>query len=274
MTRLFMSGVQAPPIRSPQPLWFVTGAKGLLVRVEGEQASLPRTEDLQAAGAALDSAHYLGSLDGEDCFALASGGSTLAGFEDRSLRALYPLLGEERFAVAGRAIQIVDWDQTHRFCGRCGTPTQPEPGERVKVCPNCKLRAYPRLSPAVIVLVRRDDKALLARGARFPAAFYSTLAGFVEPGESLEETVAREIREEVGIEVTRLRYFGSQPWPFPNSLMIGFHADHAGGEIQVDGKEIIDAAWFTADALPQLPPRLSIARALIDAWVQERSRVA
>jgi NAD+ diphosphatase len=129
--------------------------------------------------------------------------------------------------------------------------------------------SYPRISPAVIVLVRKDDEALLARNARFPLPFYSTLAGFVEIGESLEQTVAREIREEAGIEVKDVRYFGSQPWPFPHSLMVGFTARWAGGELRADEREILDARWWRADALPQVPPPLSIARRLIDAWVDE-----
>jgi NAD+ diphosphatase len=142
-------------------------------------------------------------------------------------------------------------------------------GERSLRCPACGLLCYPRISPAVIVLVRRGDEALLARGARFPLPFYSTLAGFVEVGESLEQTVHREIREEVGVEVDRVTYFGSQPWPFPHSLMVGFTAEWASGEIRPDGTEILDARWFAADALPQVPPPLSIARRLIDAWVAD-----
>jgi NAD+ diphosphatase len=185
------------------------------------------------------------------------------------LRGLFTSLGEELWSIAGRVVQIVDWDATHRFCGRCATPTVRDPSERAKTCLSCGLRVHPRVAPAVIVLVRKGDLALLARGARFPAAFYSTLAGFVEPGESLEETVAREIREEVGIEVSHLRYFGSQPWPFPHSLMIGFNAEYAGGELKADGTEILDANWFSASALPVIPPKPSIARALIDAWVGE-----
>jgi NAD+ diphosphatase len=140
-------------------------------------------------------------------------------------------------------------------------------------CPACGLTAYPRIAPAIITLVRRGDEALLARGARFPLPFYSTLAGFAEPGESLEETLVREVREEVGVEVRDLRYFGSQPWPFPHSLMIGYFAEWASGEIAIDGSEILDAQWFTVDRLPNVPPRISIARRLIDAWVDEvRSR--
>ena len=136
-------------------------------------------------------------------------------------------------------------------------------------CPACKLHVYPRIAPAVIVLVRRGDEALLARGARFPMPFFSTLAGFAEVGESLEETLAREVREEVGVEVSRIRYFGSQPWPFPHSLMIGFRAAWSSGDIAIDPNEIVDAGWFRRDDLPPIPPGISIARALIDAWLGE-----
>jgi NAD+ diphosphatase len=143
-------------------------------------------------------------------------------------------------------------------------------GERGLQCPACGLTAYPRLTPAVIVRVSRGDELLLAQGVRFPGAFYSVLAGFVEPGESLEDTIHREILEEVGVEVTDLRYFGSQPWPFPHSLMIGFTAEYAGGQLRPAPDELRDAGWFRWDALPLLPGRLSIARRLIDAFVEER----
>jgi NAD+ diphosphatase len=133
------------------------------------------------------------------------------------------------------------------------------------------LTNYPRLAPAVIVAVERDDQLLLANNARFPRGFYSVLAGFVEAGESLEQTVAREIKEEVGITVSDIRYFGSQPWPFPHSLMIAFQAKYADGEFVLEEAEIADAGWFSADNLPQLPPPLSIARRLIDDFVRRNS---
>jgi NAD+ diphosphatase len=176
---------------------------------------------------------------------------------------------EGTFGLAGRAMHVIDWATTNRFCGRCGTATVLSTKERSMTCPACGLSAYPRIAPAIIVLVRRGDQALLARNAKFPGAFYSTLAGFSDIGESLEETLAREVREEVGIEVRDIRYFGSQPWPFPHSLMIGFTAQWASGEIRVDGEEIADAQWFSWSELPPIPPPISIARRLIDAWVEE-----
>jgi NAD+ diphosphatase len=183
------------------------------------------------------------------------------------LRALYGRLSEVQWTVAGRAVQLVDWARTHRFCGRCGTPTESSPGERAKRCPSCGLLAFPRLAPAVITLVTRGEEALLARGVTFPVPMYSCIAGFVEPGETIEDAVRREVREEVGVDITNLAYFASQPWPFPHSLMIGFTADWAAGDIVIDPSEILDAQWFRADDMPMIPPGISIARKLIDGWL-------
>jgi NAD+ diphosphatase len=175
------------------------------------------------------------------------------------------LAGDEAFALAGRAVQLLDWQAQHRFCGRCGKPTERKPDEHAMHCADCGLIVYPRISPAVMVLVRDGDRLLLARSPRFKPGVYSALAGFVEPGETLEQCAAREVREEVGVEITNLRYFASQPWPFPNSLMVAFYADYAGGEILPDPSEIEAAAWFSTDALPILPDPVSISRRLIDA---------
>lgn len=181
------------------------------------------------------------------------------------LRRIFSLAGAEAFALAGRATQLLDWQLNHRYCGNCGTPTEPKRGEFAMVCPDCGLIAYPRLSPAVMVLVRRGEEILLARSPRFPKGMYSALAGFVEAGETLEQCAIREVREEVGLAIDNLRYFDSQPWPFPNSLMLAFFADYAGGTLSPDGVEIEAAEWFSPSALPALPDRVSIARRLIDA---------
>jgi NAD+ diphosphatase len=243
---------------------YLVHPKGLVVRRDAQGgASLPSAAD--AAQLGVSASEDLGDGDWSASFDDAPPEPfTVAG-----LRELWAALGEASWHTAGRAVQLVEWARTHRFCGRCATPTERVEGERCMRCPSCGLLAYPRISPAVIVLVRRGDEALLARGARFPLPFYSTLAGFVEAGESLEQTVHREIREEVGVEVDDVRYFGSQPWPFPHSLMIGFNARWVSGDIEADGNEILDAKWFRADDLPPVPPPLSIARRLIDAWVSE-----
>ena len=270
----FVPAVAPPALLSPRSRCFVVQKLGLVVRDssrnEAEPLQLPQLSDLPQLGLSASDALYLGRLNGEDCFALDAGrGELPAPWAAQGLRSLYGQLTEEEFGVAGRAVQIATFAVTHRFCGACGKPTTRDAVERCVRCAGCDLVFYPRVSPAIIVLVRRGGEALLARSARFATGFYSTLAGFVEPGESLEQTLAREVFEEVGVQVDNVRYFGSQPWPFPHSLMVGFFADYAGGEIVVDGQEIVDARWFSADALPPVPPRLSIARRLIDAWLED-----
>jgi NAD+ diphosphatase len=213
-------------------------------------------------------AHFLGMLEGVACWGVdvpeghdpADGGAV-------DLRSFFGRAGEVEWLVAGRAVQLVEWARTHRFCGRCGTPTVQQVGERAMRCPACGLLAFPRIAPAMITLVTRGDAVLLARGVQFQGPMYSCLAGFVEPGESLEGAVVREVREEVGIEVGDVRYWGSQPWPFPHSLMVGFTATWESGEIDIDPAEIVDAQWFRRDEMPPIPPSISIARKLIDAWL-------
>lgn len=260
-----------PPTLSPHPLWFACGENELLLR-RGARGldQFPSADELRAAGVDLAEAEIVGALDGEHCLAASlPAGAPPEGFEKVGLRALFSRLDEQLFGVAGRANQLSHFARTHRFCGRCGARAARDGRERAFRCPACELVSYPRISPAIITLVRRGEEALLASSGRFPAAFFSTLAGFSEVGESLEETLVREVREEAGVGVGNLRYFGSQPWPFPHSLMIGFTADWLEGEVRVDGEEIREARFFRADQLPRIPPKLSIARRLIDAWVRE-----
>jgi len=169
----------------------------------------------------------------------------------------------------GQALALVEWDNLHRYCGGCAVLTELVSGERARRCPRCGATFYPRISPAVIVLVERNQQILLARNANFPPGRFSLVAGFVDPGESLEQAVFREVREEVGIEIADLHYYGSQPWPFGRSLMIGFYAQYAGGDIRVDGIEIAEAGWFALGRLPDLPAPISIARKMIDAFIAE-----
>jgi NAD+ diphosphatase len=213
--------------------------------------------------------HFLGLLDGRHCWSADAGREAAAppGHAFVELRALYGRVTEGLWSLAGRAVQIVEWDRTHRFCGRCATATVAVDGERARRCPACGLLAFPRLAPAVIVLIEREGEVLLARGRAFPIPMYSCLAGFVEPGETLEEAVHREVLEEVGVTLSSVTYFGSQPWPFPHSLMIGFTARWAGGDIRVQEAELVDARWWRAGDLPMIPPPMSIARRLIDAWL-------
>ena len=217
---------------------------------------------------------YLGRLGGVDCWAyeLPAGAPAPAGACWEGLRPLFSVLDDDHFALAGRALQLLEWDRTHQFCGRCGTRTQPKREERVRVCPACKLSAYPRVAPAVMALIKREKEILLARSPHFPPGMFSALAGFVEPGESLEQCLAREVAEEVGVKIGRTRYFASQSWPFPHSLMIAFVAEWQSGEIKPQEGEIEEANWFDLLHLPKLPSKISIARKLIDAVCQELSR--
>lgn len=250
--------------------FFLTHGPGLVVRFEGDRLVLPTADDLAAIGVTIETADdYLGQLDDAELFAATSAVPLPAPFVVRKLRTLAITMDEAHFAAASRAVQISAWAATHRFCGQCGRPTTRLPGERAMACDACDLRFYPRIAPAIIVLVRRGSQALLARGTRFPMPMYSTLAGFSEAGESLEETLIREVREEVGITVKNPRYFGSQSWPFPNSLMVGFFADYESGELVLEPSEIVDARWFDAHDLPLVPPPQSISRQLIDRWVAE-----
>jgi NAD+ diphosphatase len=226
--------------------------------------------------ASVPAVHYLGDLGATACVAvpLAEDAAEPAGWRFAGLRSLFFKLPEPLLAIAARAFQIVEWDRAHRYCGRCGTPTRDKAGERAKECPACGYTAYPRVTPAMMVLVTRGRELLLARSPRFPPGMYSALAGFVEPGETIEDCIHREVREEVGIEITNIRYFASQSWAFPHSLMIAYTAEYAGGELTPDESEIAEARWFAWDAVPDLPPSISISRHLIAATVARLARDA
>jgi len=242
-----------------------------------ESYELKTQEHLGELGLAPVRTQYLGILDDLHCFSAELPGDAAApeGFRFADLRVLLGHFDEWLHALAGRAVQIVEWDRTHQFCGACGEPTEPMAGERARRCARCEQVYYPRLAPAMIVAVERDDQILLGRSPHFPAGIYSVLAGFVEPGESLEGAVAREVREEAGVEVRGVRYFGSQPWPFPNSLMIGFNATWASGEVKVDGVELEDAGFFAYDDLPRtFPGNVSISQWLINDFVDRKRRGA
>jgi NAD+ diphosphatase len=272
--RFVASSRQQAPDGRPA-FWFLVRDFHPLVHRDGNTCEIPILDPSHPLIPTVAEKHFLGTLDGTPCFAVEVAIATEPPelMEFINLRALHAGVDEQVWALAGRAVQIVDWARNHRYCGRCGSPNLMSAAERSLRCPSCGLAHYPRLSPAVIVLVHDGERVLLGRSTRSTTGFYSVLAGFVEPGESLEETVEREIFEETGIRVQDVRYFGSQPWPFPNSLMIGFTASYAGGEIELLDDEILDAGWFTVDDLPAIPGRISIARQLIDWWI-DRQRAA
>jgi len=246
--------------------WLLRHQNQLLISVDSN--GLARFPQARASefGDQLDPI-LVGEWQGVPCF--ASDCSELPPHLEGELtpvRSLFSIAGPEIFALAGRATQLMDWKKNHRFCGHCATPTVMKTSEFGMECPACRLVVYPRISPAVMVLVRRGpDELLLARSPHFKPGVFSALAGFVEAGETLEECARREVMEEVGVKISRLEYFQSQSWPFPNSLMVAFFADYESGEITPDPSEIEAAAWFNRNDLPRLPDSVSIARRLIEA---------
>lgn len=271
-------------IPSPEPLkepsgpawWFACSGTRVIVKTDGTAPAIPFVLGPEALGLHVAGHQYLGTLNGRPCYAaaLADKDRIPQGLDLKDLRTLFSQLGEVSFAVAERAVHLTHWDEASRYCGRCGHSLKFRKAERAKECPECGHLDFPRISPAIIVAIEREGKLLLARATRFVEPFFSVLAGFVEPGENLEEAVHREVREEVGIEVKDVRYFGSQPWPFPDSLMVGFTATYARGEIRIDGQEIVEAGWFDAGNLPpRVPGTISIARRLIDWFVSGDNKV-
>ena len=211
------------------------------------------------------SSHYLGNIGEMAVFAEEVGvdSEEPPGYGFETLWSFLTTVDQPLFCLIGRAKQMIEWHQHHKYCGACGAVTSTAPKDRSRKCESCNISYYPRLSPSIIVLIHRGEEVLLAKNAAARVNFYSTLAGFVEPGESIEETVHREVFEEVGIRVKNLRYFNSQSWPFPNSLMLGFHAEYESGEITIQEEEIADAQWFHYTELPNKPAMMSISGWLI-----------
>ncbi len=267
----FTPAVYPPKKVRGQALYFAYRQDELLLTGETPHLQVPLLENFTTTGLFPLHQHYLGILGTHHCYAidLSEDTPTPPTMQFLRLRSTIGLLEENLFWLGGRALQIVEWNRTHQYCGRCGIPNKPHAIDRAMICPQCDLHAYPRLSPAIIVLIQRGSEMLLARNHRFPPGRYSILAGFVEAGESLEQALVREVFEEVHIQVKNIRYFSSQPWPFPNSLMLGFTAEYASGEIVIDPDELADAGWFGPDNLPDLPDGISISRCLIDSFLAQ-----
>jgi NAD+ diphosphatase len=249
-----------------ESLFFLIKGQEILVRRQRDTGLIPSGVDIELSDPALHETHFIGTLNGHLCFAVPFGGELEipSSLHLLALRDAFRQLADDEIQAISLAKQVLTWSRDFRFCGRCGSPTKELEEQRVKRCPACKATYYPRLSPSIIVSVVKDDQILLARSARFPKGMYSVLAGFVEAGETLEECIRREVREEVGIEIHKIRYFGSQNWPFPHSLMIGFTAEYLSGKLRINNDEIVDARWYKASELPKLPGRYSIARKIID----------
>lgn len=260
-------------IKAHQPaIWLIFVAEKLLANKAQPTPIEAHWETLTFAHAYQEQIVQIGALNGKPCYLIDMGNERVAevDFQAVSLRTLLHHSEAELFEVAARAWQVMLFLRTHRFCGQCGSTMQSIDWEMAVQCSRCHHRCYPRISPCIIVSIKYQDKILLAQGKpQRERNMFSTLAGFVESGETLEQAVHREVFEEVGIQIKNLRYFASQPWPFPHSLMVGFLADFASGEIKVDGQEILEAYWFNFDQLPSIPPVFSIAGKLIKQTITE-----
>lgn len=250
--------------------WFVLNQDHeLLLTRNGDRYTIPYGTKPPVAQDLVGGKRCIGIYDEKPCISISLNGNDTAQtpLTPLPLRQALPLIDDDLWIIAGRASQIQRWEEDNRFCGRCGEMMR-ERDELSMHCSSCNHSVYPRISPCVIMSVIRDDEILLGRSPHFPEGMYSTLAGFVEPGETLEEAVAREIREEAGIEVSDIEYKGSQVWPFPHQLMVGFTARYRSGKLRINEAELEDAGWFRRDEMPKLPFQLTIARRLIDMFVE------
>jgi NAD+ diphosphatase len=269
----FIAAFRSDESPSGPAIWFIFQGEKLLVAIQDNDTNNICTRSPQQLGLVPIFRQFLGQYGTTNCFVAEVAGKTSPPPSTRftGLRTLFGTVEDDLFILAGRAVQILHWHREHQFCGKCGTAMQNRQTELARICPACGFVSFPRLSPAVIMAVTKGDHILLARAPRFPSGMFSTLAGFVEPGETLEEAVEREVREEVNIRIGNIRYVASQPWPFPHSIMIGFSATYLDGEIEVDNDEIEDARWFSAQDLPLLPSKITIARLLIDNFITSRT---
>lgn len=270
----FIKSAKTPETKSEKAYYFIFSGNDILVTgglADGQdEVFIPCMCEKEAKDMGIEGLRFIGKYHDTDCYSahLVSSPAVSDDYRLIGLRALYTKVDSDFWGISGYARQIHDWNLNFQFCGRCGEKTRAEDLEHARVCDRCRLSSYPRISPATITAVIKDEKILLARGVNFPnKQMFSVLAGFVSPGETLEECVKREIFEESGIRVKNIRYFKSQSWPFPDSLMIGFTAEYAGGSISIDTTEIIEAGWFSKDDLPLVPGKMSLAGELIEWFV-------
>lgn len=257
-------------------LWFVFCKDDIIVTAAGR---IPCGGDCPISLESWNTVHRLPNLGDEECRCVAIDRPLTACFApDASLRqiglrASFDVLPIDEYLMAGKAREILYWDSTTKFCGVCGGPMKKD-SDISKRCTYCGKQVWPALATAIIVRITRsvgdgEEEVLMVRAHNFRGNHYGLVAGFVETGESLEECLVREVKEEVGISVANIRYFASQPWPYPSGLMVGFTAEYAGGKLTLQHSELADGGWFRRDSLPPIPGKMSLARKLIDAWLEE-----
>lgn len=268
----FVPGKRTPAPQDRSGYWFLVQKEALLLPVGDGALALPSGRLPQPLEGHVRAVVYLGIYEGHACWAaaVAADAPMPDGFRQESIVPRETRLTDDLLSLGGIALQALHWERMSRHCPCCGKPSVAIEGEWGRRCPECHAEHYPSLHPAVIVLVRDGERVVLTRKSFWPKNRYGLVAGFVDAGESLEEAVRREVLEEVGFQVTEIRYVASQYWPFPSQLMIGFTARYAGGELSVDREELEDARWFSVHALPDLPPKLSIARYILDRFAVPR----
>ncbi len=250
--------------------YFIVADQNLLCFISGGLVCLSDSE-LYRLNLCMSFQAFIATKDREQYWVAAVTAQNMDGYQWLNLRAQLGVVSDEQFQLAGRAMQTLRWHSDHKFCGRCGKPTIKHSRDLAKTCVDCALDFYPRLAPCIITLIVRDDYCLLAHHAKSREPIFSCLAGFIEMGESPEQTVVREVMEEVSVNVDNIRYVASQPWPFPGQLMLGYFADYVSGDIMPDQTEILIADWFHYQQLPRIPSLATISGRLINAFVQQRN---
>ncbi len=249
--------------------WIVFYKDQLLLKKQNNKLTIPCNEQPPLPIPADTHVHEICILEGQPCKAFVVSHPIKESDEYcmTGLRASYDFIPLKQYHTAGKAFEILHWDQHSRFCPVCGTKTEMK-DTIMKKCPACGNEMYPSISAAILVLIRKEDSLLLVHARNFKGTFYSLVAGFLETGETLEECVMREVKEETGLDIKNITYFGNEPWPYPIGLMVGFIADYAGGEISLQDEELSSGAFYTRENLPELPRKLSLARKMIDWWIK------
>ena len=258
-----------------EKIYLVVKGEDLLIDSVSQNLALIDNDQYKWSGMAVKTEHFIGYLDNNSLYALELDNESLL-IPETSLKPFRTLLGiipDAYFGICSRSIQLVEWNGKNKYCGTCGSETSLHLVEKAMLCKDCNNLIYPRISPCIIVLVTDNERLLLAHNKNFPTKIFSTLAGFIEVGETVEEAIQREIFEEVSIKVKNCQYYGSQSWPFPSQLMLGFHAEYEEGDLKPDGEEIDIAEWFHYKSLPDVPPgRISISGRLIESYVNKLTK--
>jgi NAD+ diphosphatase len=250
-----------------QTIWVIIQNNELILNKDG---ALPTGQDITSLVAFFIRYFRLGLFNGKEYFCAEINADCIivSEFTTVPLRKALTLFHPDQYGIGVKAYSVINWDKNHQYCGCCGGPTVHQGNSFERICPSCQVSFFPRISPSIIVLVHKEDHLVMARSPHFPPGVYGLIAGFVEAGESLEEAACREVQEEVGLQIKNLSYFGSQPWPFPDSLMVAFTAEYDSGEIVIDENEIESASWYRYNNLPGRPSTsISIAAILLDSFV-------